>query len=68
LRIHTLWRGTPYLHGPVCAVQLLGSSSLLSFSQREDGLYIKLPQSKPDEPAFTFRIAELATQSNRCGN
>lgn len=68
LRIHTLWRGTPYLHGPVCSVRLLGFNNLLSFTQREDGLYIQLPQNRPDEPAFTFRIAEFSTKTNHCGN
>jgi alpha-L-fucosidase len=56
LRLHTLWNGTPYLSGPVCSVELLGSKSQLTWTQQKDGLHIDLPAIKPDEPAFTFRI------------
>ncbi len=56
LRIHTLWQGTPYLDGPICSVQLLGSASTLAAEQRSDGLYIQLPAKAPDEPAYVFRI------------
>lgn len=68
LRVRTLWRGTPYLSGNVCAVQMLGSSEQLLWHQREDGLHITLPHAKPDEPAFTFRILESRPDSGRCGN
>jgi alpha-L-fucosidase len=67
LRLHSLWRGTPYLSGPVCSVQLLGSSEKLAWTQREDGLHIQLPQTKPDEPAFVFRILESNRPSDNCG-
>jgi alpha-L-fucosidase len=66
LRLHTLWRGTPYLPGPVCSVQLLGSNSQLSWTQQEDGLHIKLPQAAPDEPAFTFRIRTAQSPAGAC--
>ncbi len=56
LRVHTLWRDTPYLDGPVCSVQLLGSPGTLAAEQRKDGLYIQLPARAPDEPAYAFRI------------
>ncbi|MGA7341954.1 MAG: alpha-L-fucosidase [Terracidiphilus sp.] len=68
LRIHTLWKGNPYLRGPVCAVELLGSEGKLNWRLAEDGLRIDLPQNRPEEPAFTFRILESEGQSGRCGS
>ena len=67
LLLRTLWQGTPYLPGPVCSVQLLGSSARLTWQQRSDGLRIQLPHPQPDEPAFAFRIL---TQSGggHCGH
>lgn len=65
LRVHSLWRKTPYLPGPVCSVRLLGSDAALGFSQKEDGLYIDLPKTKPDEAAYVFRIA--AAKGNAAG-
>jgi alpha-L-fucosidase len=56
LLIHTLFRGNPYLDGPVCAVRLMGLADALQWSQQGDGLRIELPQSVPEEPAYTFRI------------
>lgn len=56
LVVHTLYKGTPYLRGPVCRVELLGQKGSLGASQRDDGLHIRLPATQPDEPAFTFRI------------
>jgi alpha-L-fucosidase len=61
LRLHTLWKNTPYLAGPVCSVQLLGSKEKIGFRQTEDGLHIQLPVNKPDEPAYTFRIQVKGT-------
>jgi alpha-L-fucosidase len=65
LRVHSLFRGTPYLAGPVCAVQLLGSDRRTRWAQKEDGLYIELPEHAPDEPAFVFRILE--SNAGECG-
>ena len=65
LRLHTLWKDTPYLAGPVCSVELLGSKEKISFTQTEDGLHIQLPTQKPDEPAYTFRIQ---VKKNTCGD
>jgi len=68
LRVQSLWKGNPYLSGPVCSVQLLGSDDRLTWHQQADGLYIELPQTPPDEPAFTFRILESEGPSVRCGH
>jgi alpha-L-fucosidase len=68
LRVHSLWKGNPYLGGPVCSVQLLGSDDKLTWRQQADGLYIELPQNPLDEPAFTFRILESEGLSGRCGH
>jgi alpha-L-fucosidase len=65
LRIHTLYRGTSYLRGPVCSVEILGGSTMLGFSQKSDGLYITLP-ARPDEPAYAFRIRSLGDAAGGC--
>jgi alpha-L-fucosidase len=67
MRLQTLGRGTPYLPGPVCSVRLLGSDAKLSWTQQEDGLHIRLPLTKPDEPAFTFRIDVSKNLAASCG-
>jgi len=58
LRIRSLWKGNPYLSGPVTSVQLLGTAATLGWKQEADGLYIDLPDRPPDEPALAFRILE----------
>jgi alpha-L-fucosidase len=56
LLVRTLFRQTPYLSGPVTAVALLGSDSSLHWQQTATGLLIDLPQSKPNDIAYVFRI------------
>jgi alpha-L-fucosidase len=68
LRIRSLARGLPYLKGPVCGVKLLGFDAPLSWHQETDGLHIKLPAQRPNEPAWTFRIMEPEVHTHRCGN
>lgn len=41
---------------PVANVELLGSDRRLSWKQDQEGLSIELPEEKPCEHAFTFRI------------
>ena len=66
LRLQSLYRGNPYLKGPVCSVRLLGSDRDLKWTTEEDGLHIKLPASAPDEAAFTFRI-DTSNGKQDCG-
>jgi len=68
LRIRSLASNLPYLQGPVCGVQLLGSNAALSWHQEVDGLHIALPKQPPDEPVFTFRIMEPVNGSRSCKN
>ena len=68
LRVHSLWKGNPYLTGSVCGVTLLGADQGISWRQTADGLYIELPKQQPQEPAFTFRIMEPQGRSGHCGN
>ncbi|MDR3752695.1 MAG: alpha-L-fucosidase [Terracidiphilus sp.] len=68
LRIRSLGRGLPYLKGPVCAVQMLGSDAPISWHQEADGLHIELPTQRPNEVASTFRIMEPEDHVHRCGN
>ncbi|MFP5266893.1 MAG: alpha-L-fucosidase [Acidobacteriota bacterium] len=56
LRLQSLFRGTPYLPGPVASVALLGAAAHLVWKQESDGLHIELPQVRPQEPAYVFRI------------
>jgi alpha-L-fucosidase len=67
LIIHTLFRANPYLPEPVCAVQLLGSSSAIPFSQLSDGLHLTLPATAPPRGiAFVFRLAtQCSTPASR---
>jgi hypothetical protein len=67
LRVHTLWKDNPYLDGPVCSVQLLGSSDKLTRREDADGMYIVLSPKPPDEPAFAFRILESKGTRSKCG-
>ena len=67
LRLHSLYRGNPYLPGEVCSVRLLGSEGKLKWTTEEDGLHIKLPSSAPDEAAFTFRIETKKDGAQACG-
>jgi alpha-L-fucosidase len=41
--IHTLFAENPYLVGPVCGVELIGSNDSLQFLQAQDGLHLTLP-------------------------
>ena len=68
LRLHSLYRGNPYLAGDVCSVRLLGSDGDVKWTLEDDGLHIKLPQHQPDEPAFTFRIATRSSSSQSCSS
>ncbi len=67
LRLHSLYRGNPYLSGEVCSVRLLGTEGDLQWTLEDDGLHIKLPGTKPDELAFTFRIATRNVPNQKCG-
>jgi len=66
LRLHSLYRGNPYLTGDVCSVRLLGSEGDLKCMLEADGIHIKLPQHEPNELAFTFRIVTRSSPSQNC--
>jgi alpha-L-fucosidase len=67
LRIRSLASGLPYLNAPICGVKLLGSNEALSWNQKVDGLHINLPEQRPNEPAWTFRIMEPKDKEHHCG-
>jgi alpha-L-fucosidase len=56
LRIQTMGSTLPYLGAPVCSVSLIGSDEKLSWKQQETGLFITLPQHKPNDIAYVFNI------------
>lgn len=67
LTMHTLFRGNPYLPGPVCAVDLLGSSAHISFAEAADGLHLTLssvpPKGLPTPSAYVFRLRTTCNSS-----
>jgi alpha-L-fucosidase len=56
LTVHTLWKGTPYLHRPIAHIELLGAPSELHWKQTGTGLVIDLPSTRPNDDAYVFRI------------
>ena len=68
LRLQTLGTATDYLPGPVCSVQLLGSKDKIAWDEEKDGLHIHLPATRPDEPAFVFRIQAATSTDAPCGS
>jgi len=57
LTIKTLWQGTPYLPHAITQVQLLGSQESVRWEQSANGLVLHLPQAKPNDMAYVFRIS-----------
>jgi len=56
LTIKTLTHGRSEYPRPVARVELLGHSDPLQFKQDELGLTIRLPEKKPNDYAYSFRI------------
>lgn len=56
LTIKTLIRGRKEFPRAVSSVELLGNEGRLEFVHNESGLHIKLPKSRPNSLAYTFRI------------
>jgi alpha-L-fucosidase len=66
LVVHTLFRSNPYLTGPVCSVELIGSDANIDFTQRADGLHLVLPAKAPREGiAYVFRILTQCGRATR---
>lgn len=59
LLLRSLMKGTPYVAGPVCSVQLVGSTLPVSWQQGVDGLSLTMPQDAPTEAAYVFRIRTM---------
>jgi alpha-L-fucosidase len=62
LKIRILRAGTPYLLKPITGVQLLGSQENLSWKQTAEGLTLELPQKKPNDMAYVFKISSAAVK------
>jgi len=56
LIVKSLASGSKLEARPVASVQLLGSKEALKWAQDPDGLKIQLPQAKPCDYAYAFRI------------
>jgi alpha-L-fucosidase len=58
LTIHALWKGTPYLPRPITHIRLLGSPADIRWSQTSEGLILDLPQEKPNDIAYVFKVSD----------
>jgi alpha-L-fucosidase len=56
LTLHTLFKGSPYIHGTIRSISLLGSAAHIAWKQTPDGLMIPLPTAKPNNIAYVFKI------------
>ena len=69
LTVHTLFAGNPYLPGPVCGVDLLGSTAHLTPTQAPDGLRLSLPGSASaaglGDIAYVLRIHTQCARASR---
>jgi len=54
--IKSLGSGSPVNAEQIMSIGMLGSPEALSWSQREDGLYITTPSQRPCDHAYTFKI------------
>lgn len=61
LLVRTLYDGTPYMPAPVTSITLLGSDAHLRWQQTATGLVIDLPEAKPNDIAWVFRIRTSVT-------
>ncbi len=58
-KIKSLGTRSSLCQGKIREVQLLGHAGKLSWRQEEEGLVIRMPETKPGEHAFAFRIRGL---------
>ena len=57
LTIRTLYAGTPYLTGPITAIQLLGAQENPVWKQTPQGLEIDLAHQESSDMPYVFKIA-----------
>ncbi|MGC1186141.1 MAG: alpha-L-fucosidase [Candidatus Acidiferrales bacterium] len=62
LTIRILSAGTAYLPRPITRIELLGSRQTLAWKQTPQGLEIALPQEKPNDMAYVFKISIAAAK------
>ena len=67
LRLHSLYRGNPYLAGDVCSVRLLGTDGDLQWTHCAMRPPHQAAATRPDEAAFTFRILTRNHSNQKCG-
>ena len=60
IRIKTLARGSRYMDANIVRVELLGADQALKFERTSDALVISLPEQKPNDIAYGFRITPTA--------
>ena len=59
LIVKSLAKSSPLVQGQPSNVRLLGCDDKLDWSQTEEGLVVKMPEKKPCEHAFAFKITGL---------
>jgi len=62
--IRVLYTATPYLHGPITRVRLLGDAAPIHWRQTPDGLVVQLPPSKSKMP-YALKILSRGTTRHR---
>jgi alpha-L-fucosidase len=66
--IKSLAKGSPLVEGDIAGVELLGCKDKLEWTRGDDGLTIKLPQTKPCDHAYAFKITGLKTVPGATAN
>ena len=61
--IHCLADGSPLVKGDVQEIRLLGHDAPLGFTRDKQALKIRLPDKRPCEYAFAFKITGLKTNA-----
>jgi alpha-L-fucosidase len=59
LTVKSLARSLPLVQGEISEVRLLGHEGRLEWSRTDEGLVVKLPEKKPCEHAFAFKITTM---------
>ena len=62
--IRVLYAATPYLHGPITQVSLLGDAAPIRWRQTPDGLAVQLPPSKSKMP-YALKILSRGAPRQR---
>jgi len=63
--VRSLASSSPYLHGEVGSVELLGSASAVKWSRDSTGLHVDLPAARTSDYALALRVQKTARSDAR---